>query len=178
MVALFSAGTTSSRVAWPSGLTARRLALSFMLMLMLLMGLSACSSPPKPPKPTSVIGTISAAEQLNPTANKRPSPVVLRIYELKTAAGFGSADFMALYQGDQAAIGADMVSREEMTLRPGETRAYQKILSAETRFIGVMAAYRDLERATWRAVVAVTPAQEQKLTIRAGEAVLSAVVAN
>lgn len=139
--------------------------------------LAGCGSAPKPPKPTSVVGNIVAAAQLNPTAARQPRPLVVRIYELKSTAAFATADFMSLYQGDQAAIGAEMVSREEMTLQPGQTIPYKKTLSPDTRFIGVVAAYRDLEHATWRTVVAVQPAQEQKLTIQAGELVLSATVA-
>ena len=139
--------------------------------------LAGCSSPPKPPAPTVVAGSIQAAPQLNPSVNKRPSPLQLRIYELKAAAAFGSADFMSLYQADQTALSADFVAREEFVLQPGETRAYNKTLAAETRFIGVVGVYRDLERATWRTVVAVQPNKAQTLTIRAGELAVSASVA-
>jgi type VI secretion system protein VasD len=143
----------------------------------LAVGLAACGSPPKPPPPTVVAGSIEAAAQLNPTAARRPSPMQLRIYELKSAAAFGSADFMSLFQGDQAALGPEMVAREELTLQPGETRPYNKTLNADTRFIGVVAAYRDLERATWRTLVPVQLNRTQKLTIRAGELAVSATVA-
>ena len=136
--------------------------MAFALALML----AACSSAPKPKPPASVAGAITAAAQLNPTAAKRPSPIVLRVYELKSAAAFNTA-----------ALGAEMIAREEMTLRPGETKPIQKVLSPDTKFIGVMAAYRDLERATWRAVVAVQPNQAQKLTISANELAVSATIA-
>lgn len=138
---------------------------------------AGCSTAPKPALPTSVAGSITGAAQLNPTAAKRPSPIVLRVYELKSAAAFGTADFMSLFQGDQAALSTEMVSREEMTLRPGEVRPYQKVLSPDTKFIGVMAAYRDLERATWRSVAAVQPNKAQKLTIRADELAVSVTIA-
>lgn len=127
------------------------------------------SKPPPPPKPTVVNGSIQASAQLNPSVNKRPSPLQLRVYELKAQAAFGSADFMALYQGDQGALGAEMVAREEMTLQPGETRPYNKTLSPDTRFIGVVGIYRDLERANWRTVVAIQPNRTQTLAIRVGE---------
>ncbi len=139
--------------------------------------LVACAAPPPPPpKVTSVAGSIEAAAQLNPSANRRPSPMLLRIYELKSAAAFNSADFMALYQADQATLGAEMIGREELMLSPGDARPYSKTLDAETRFIGVVGAYRDLERATWRALVPVQPGVKQNLTIRAGELALSATV--
>ena len=79
-------------------------------------GLIACASPPKP---AVVAGSIQAAAQLNPSVNKRPSPLQVRIYELKAAAAFGSADFMSLYQSDQSALASEFVAREEFVLQPG-----------------------------------------------------------
>ncbi len=143
----------------------------------LLMGfalVAGCAS--SPPKPTLVNGTIQAAANLNPSVSQRPSPLMLRVYELRSPTAFNQADFMGLYSAEQAALGGDLLAREEMTLQPGETRPYNKTLNPETRFVGVFAAYRDLERARWRTVVAVQPNQAQKLTIRADGLALSAQV--
>ena len=131
---------------------------------LVFVALAGCSSAPKV---TSVSGNVVAATDLNPSVSQRPSPLLLRIYELKSAAAFNQADFMALYQGDAAALGAEMVAREELTLQPGESRPLNKPLNADTRFVGVFAAYRNLEKARWRAVLPVQPGQAQKLTIRA-----------
>jgi type VI secretion system protein VasD len=120
--------------------------------------LSACGSKP-PAKPASVTGTVQASTQINPSASKRPSPLLIRIYELKSAANFNAADFMSLYQRDQGELGADLLAKEEFVLNPGETKAFAKTLAPDTRFLGVVAAYRDLEHAKWRTVVAVQPNQ-------------------
>lgn len=160
----------------PDGVRQRRHALTAPLALAASILAAGCSSPPKPPPPTTVDGTIQASAQVNLSVNRRPSPLLLRVYELKTPSAFNSADFMALYQGDQAALAADLVAREEVMLQPGETRPYKKTLGAETKFIGVFAAYRNLEKATWRAVVPVQPNKAQGITIRAGELAVSAEV--
>jgi type VI secretion system protein VasD len=128
------------------------------------------------PKPTQVTGTLQASAQLNPSPSGRPSPLLVRVYELKTAASFNAADFMSLYQRDQAELAADLVGKEEFTLAPGETKAFAKTLSPDTRFLGVMAAYRDLEHAKWRSIVAIQPGQVQQVTIRAGGLAVEAVV--
>ena len=74
--------------------------------------LTGCkSTPPPPPMPTPVTGSIQGASELNPSVNQRPSPVLLRVYELKSPTAFNQADFMALYQADQATLGADLVER-------------------------------------------------------------------
>jgi type VI secretion system protein VasD len=127
------------------------------------------------PKPAQVVGTIEASARLNPSASNRPSPLLLRVYELKSAAAFNAADFVSLYQRDQAELGADMLGREELMLSPGETKPYAKTLAPETRFLGVVGAYRDLEHANWRSVLAIQPGRKQQVVIRAEERAVSAV---
>lgn len=136
--------------------------------------LAGCATPP--PKPAEVAGTIQASPQVNPSTSKRPSPLLLRVYELKTAATFNSADFMSLYQRDKTELGADLLGREEYTLAPGESRTFAKALSPDTRFIGVLAAYRDVEHARWRSVVPVQPNQKHTLVIRANELAVEAAM--
>lgn len=143
--------------------------------LALAVGLGACGSAPKPVV-TTVGGQIQASAQLNLSDSRRPAPLQLRVYELKTAAAFNGADFMALYQNDQAALGADVVAREEMMLQPGETKPIKKSVSPDTKFIGVFGAYRAIEKATWRVVVPVQTGKAQTLTIRAGDNALAADV--
>jgi len=135
---------------------------------------AACAA--KPPPPASVAGTVQASAQINPSASKRPSPLLIRIYELKSAAIFNAADFMSLYQRDQAELGGDLLAKEEFVLNPGETKTFAKTLAPDTRFLGVVAAYRDLEHAKWRTVVAVLPSQPQKMTVTAGELAVEAAI--
>lgn len=119
------------------------------------------------PKPTKVSGSIEASPTINPSASQRPSPLMLRIYELKSPTTFNAADFMSLYQRDQAELATDLVAREELTLAPGETRSLSKMLSPDTRYIGVVAAYRDVEHARWRSIAVVEPGKSKKVVIRA-----------
>jgi len=138
------------------------------------VALAACAG--GPPKPAQISGTIHASAQVNPSASKRPSPLLLRVYELKSAAAFNSADFMSLYQRDQTELATDMLGKDEFVLAPGESKAFAKTLSPETRFLGVVAAFRDLEHSKWRSVVAIQPGQKQQVVIRAGELSVDAAV--
>lgn len=142
--------------------------------------LTGCAGPaPKPPpKPGTLSINIVASSSINPDARNRPSPLVVRMYELKASAQFDSADFLSLYDKDQSVLGADIVVRDEVVVRPGEAKAINKPLAADTRFIGVVAAFRELERATWRAVVSVLPNKDNVVTISLdGIAVRTTVVA-
>lgn len=107
---------------------------------------------------------LSAGAALNPDARQRPSPLVVRVYELKSAAPFEGADFVSLNDKDAAVLGADLVKREEFVMRPGDARQIAHELAPETCCVGVMAAFRDLERARWRAVVSLVPARDNNVT--------------
>jgi type VI secretion system protein VasD len=122
--------------------------------------------PPKPPPPPPKLAiSIAAATRLNPDANGRNSPVVVRLYEFKSAAQFGNADFMALFDQDKSVLAGDIVTREEFMLRPGEKKAIDKLLSPDVQAIGVMAAFRDLERAKWRAVAVLAVGKDNVVVI-------------
>jgi type VI secretion system protein VasD len=139
------------------------------------LALAACAS--APPKPAQVAGTIEASAQLNPSSSQRPSPLLLRVYELKTAAAFNSADFMSLYQRDKAELGADLLAKEEFMLAPGESKKFAKTLAPDTRFLGVVAAFRDVEHARWRSIVPVQPGQMHNVVIKAGQLSVEAALA-
>ena len=129
--------------------------------------LAACAA--APPKPTAVRATLTAAAGVNPDVHQRPSPVVVRIFELKATGLFDAASFVAVYQNDTAALGAELVAKEEFVLRPGEKRTWEKTLGPETRFVGVIAAFRDIDRAQWKTTLAVKPNATNVMTLNIDE---------
>jgi len=100
-------------------------------------------------------GRINADPMLNPDELSRPSPVLLRFYELVEREAFEAADFVSLDKDDKTTLGADLVARKDLIIQPGEERDLRKTLSPKTKFIAVMAAYREIDKATWRAVLEV-----------------------
>ena len=141
------------------------------LVVVALLALAACSSPPKP---TLVAATLQAGAAVNPDARKRASPLVLRVYELRSAAAFEAADFVSLYERDQATLAAEMGGREEFVLRPGESRTWDKVTAPDTKFLGVMAAFRDIERARWKSIVPLKPGVKNVVTIKADDIAVDA----
>lgn len=131
------------------------------------LAMAGCSSPPPPPKPviTPIVMTLVADAAVNPDARARPSPLTVRVYALKTSGAFDAADFFTLFDKDQATLGAEMIQREELLLRPGETKKLEMTLPADGKALGVIAAYRDIERARWREVRVVEPGKPLALTI-------------
>ncbi len=126
---------------------------------------AGCASPPPPPKPAVIQTSISAAAGTNPDSRGRASPVVVKLYELNSLAAFESADFFSLFEKDKETLGAELVARQDLQVQPNEQSRFERTLQMNTRYIGVIAAFRDLERAKWRAVIAVPPEKVMPLSI-------------
>ena len=135
-------------------------------VLLVLAGCAAAPKPPPPPKPTLIQATVSAASDVNPDSRGRPSPIVVRMFELKSLAAFEGADFFSLYERDRDTLGGEMLAREDFQLSPGDQRKFERQLQADTRYVAVIAAYRDLERAKWRGSMSVAANQTTPLLIR------------
>jgi type VI secretion system protein VasD len=91
--------------------------------------------------------------------------VLVRVYELKATAAFDSADFFTLYGKDQATLGADLNAKNEFLLKPGDKQSVEQPVQPGTKFIAVVAAYRDIERSRWRATAPVPPNQTTIMSV-------------
>lgn len=107
---------------------------------------------------------INADPTLNPDKLSRPSPVLLRFYELVEREAFEAADYVSLNKDDKTTLGADMVMREDLIIQPGEERILRKGLSPKTKYIAVMAEYLEIDKATWRAVLEVKQPTVKKVS--------------
>nr|WP_321241334.1 type VI secretion system lipoprotein TssJ [uncultured Tolumonas sp.] len=112
--------------------------------------LAACSSTPDP---TLLDLTLTASADLNPDLTNRPSPMVIKLVELKSHTAFENADYFALSANTKNVLGPDYVAEEVMPVRPGEIKKFKLRLHSESRFIGVLAEYRALDNAVWRYVI-------------------------
>jgi type VI secretion system protein VasD len=137
--------------------------LAWMAFAMALVGVAGCAGTPKP---ALVKAQFDVQASVNPDSRGRPSPVVVRLYELKSMAAFNGADFFSIYERDKETLGAELLAREEFLLRPGEKRQLERKLQPETTYVGVIAAFRDLEHAQWRGTMAVAPGQVVPVLIK------------
>jgi type VI secretion system protein VasD len=126
---------------------------------LLALTAGACSSkPPKPPPPTKAAIVVTA--DVNPDAAGRPSPIVVRLYQLKEEGAFNGASYFALADKEQATLGPSLESREEYELQPGETKELVLKIPPDARYLAAVAAYRDLNNSKWKAL---SPAPETGL---------------
>jgi type VI secretion system protein VasD len=127
--------------------------------------LSACSALSPYSQVTKLDLQLSASDQLNPDLNGRPSPMVLRLIELKHPVSFEKADFFSLYERPNEALSPDLISSEELELRPGTHLQLKIRLQSDSRYVGVLAAYRDLPETQWRYLIQLTPARITQLLL-------------
>lgn len=134
----------------PARLRDVRARLSGALVCCLVLALAGCASKPPAPDKTRLI--VSAKADVNPDADGRASPIVVRIYQLKEDAPFRDAEYFAIADREQATLATSLVSRKELTLAPGEQQTFDFPVAADARYIAVAAGYRDIRNADWRVV--------------------------
>ena len=136
----------------------RTTVVSILVALGLLVG---CSSVSPFATLTKLDLTLVASDEVNPDRHGRPSPVVVQLLELRHPVAFENADFFSLYGRGEQALPKDWVASEELELRPGEQRLLKLSIERHSRYVGVLAAYRDLPQVQWRYVL---PVPQQRLT--------------
>lgn len=144
----------------------------FSLTVLVVLLLTSCAEKPLlPMQPVTaaedarVALHLVADDQLNPGATGDPAPVRVRLYELKNAANFMRADYFALAERATPTLGADLIEQDEIWVHPGEHRQFSRTLNSQTRYVGLVVAYRDIDQAQWRALLAIAPGQTHKFLI-------------
>jgi type VI secretion system protein VasD len=132
---------------YPVRATARSVAIACGLVL------AACATSRSDEPPVRTKTYLQAEGDLNPDPSGRASPVVVRVFELKSDAEFGTADFFALYERERETLGSSLLSRQEYVLKPGAREELWLPVPRGTAYIGVVAAFRDIRSTKWRTVV-------------------------
>lgn len=121
-------------------------------------------------EPPTVVLFFEASDDLNPDAQGRPSPVVLRIYALDGDEIFNGAEFFSLYQDDAAILGDSLTSVREIELVPGQSLEFgPESFEVDTDHVAVMVAYRDLDNAKWRSSFPVEADKKTKIDVNVGK---------
>ena len=128
--------------------------------------LSACAGPP-----TSVHLSLIAAPRLNPDETGAPNPVQVHVLMLKASDAFTNTDYFQLADKEKTVLGGDLLSQTNEVLRPGQTKTIDLPVLPGAKFVGVSAAYRNIDQATWRVVAPI----RRKVDVNAGADALSVV---
>lgn len=146
-----------------------RTALIFIIFSLMLSGCSLKQSAP----PTRIDLHLVGNDRLNPDLHGRPSPIVLRLYELKNPVTFEHSEFFTLYQQPQETLALDLIAHEELELRPGEKRELNLTTTPEGGYLGVLAAYRNLPEADWQVVIPLRVGELNRIHLQVDELSIS-----
>ena len=114
-------------------------------VIMCLLGLVACT-------PTANFA-VSSAGYLNPDINGQASPVLVTVYQLKSGYAFQQADYQSLTNNAAKVLGDDIVDKSSFEVVPSATDSQTIKVYPDTKYIGIVAAYRDPNSVSWHKVV-------------------------
>jgi type VI secretion system protein VasD len=117
------------------------------------------------PKPTPVSVLMIADANINPNELGEPSPLVIRVYELKGVKAFNNATYFDFVDDDAKTLGADLIASQEYELTPGEEEDYKREISSEATHLGVVAGFRNIQSATWRTSVELKKSKKNQFAI-------------
>lgn len=150
----------------------RTVVLSLALSLMAMV-LASCGGTPVTEVHSLKI-KMTAAADVNPDMESRPSPIILHILELSSIDQFNRADYFSLTRDDAASLGGDVLNKTEIIMTPGSSKETELELNVQTSFLGFVAGYRDIDHSQWRVTQEVIPGktdwvsvnlEKQKITI-------------
>ncbi|TCU92996.1 type VI secretion system lipoprotein TssJ [Paracandidimonas soli] len=126
----------------------------FPWIVLLAFVLAACASTSSKLASPYVV-EVEAGKAVNPTEDGRAAPVQVTVYELSSRQAFDHADFFALFERPREALAQDLLHLEQFVLQPGESRSIERPGKLEAKWLGVVVAFRDIDNAGWREVVAL-----------------------
>jgi type VI secretion system protein VasD len=86
------------------------------------------------------------------------SPVHIRVLQLRDDSMLLAADFASLDRDLKKALGSTFISADDYVIRPGSFKFVDSApVDSKTRFIAVVASFRDLDGGTWKSVTRIEP---------------------
>jgi type VI secretion system protein VasD len=138
-----------------------------LLLLPAALFLSHCAPPPKPPAVLNLTMIGSAGQNADPTG--KAAPVAIKVYQLTATAKFKSSDWTALTENEAATLGQDEAApSQQFVVAPGETQTQTINLKNGVSAVGIVALYRDIDHAQWRASAPVADSGPTNLTLNIG----------
>ncbi len=122
-----------------------------LVILFVILLLTGCSGQ----KLVKLELALESAHYLNPDINGHPSPLVVNIYELKTPYPFKETSYNKLIKNPSAILGASLIDKQSIEVRPGSRHDLEKLLSTNTHYIAVTGAYRNLDKSHWRELIKI-----------------------
>ncbi|MFT3849467.1 MAG: type VI secretion system lipoprotein TssJ [Propionivibrio sp.] len=132
------------------------------LILVLTTFFAACASPPKP---TQFTLNGEGAPTLNRDITGKSLSVVVHVYQLKDAREFSKLtfDMLTSSRSDTDLLGPSLLEKDDAVAIPGGNFTSRGKLRDETRFLGVVAFFRNPDPHHWRQLLDVETIKKRGL---------------
>ncbi|KIH85995.1 type VI secretion system lipoprotein TssJ [Pseudomonas batumici] len=141
------------------------------MFLLLVLTLPGCTwfwaDEPAPPEPRIAL-SLEAALDSNPDLHGRPSPVIVRLLQLADSKRLEQVELFQSEAAAEQALGRDLLRQESLLLRPGQQQQQGFIPEPGTRFVAIVAEYRNIDHAQWWAWAEIDPTRSSRLTALIG----------
>ena len=122
---------------------------------------------------------VTASQNLNPDLNERPSPVVLGFYELTDKIPFKSLGFSKISYQSYQNLKTTLIDYSTIEVRPSEIKNRLIKLHHNTAYLGIVAAYRQLDNSRWKQLIELpNNKNHMHINIRLTQTKMSAKIKN
>ena len=104
----------------------------------------AAAPAPPPPKPAVPLTlTVQTSSTVNPSESGRATPIVVRVYQLRSDVSFNAAPYEKLFDDAKGTLGQDLIGEPtSVTLRPSDQSTMSLMVAGDAKFVGVAACSR------------------------------------
>lgn len=113
-----------------------------------------------------------AVHFLNPNVFEQPSPVIVNVYQLRSAERFRESNFLVLMTQAEKILALDELEHIEVEIKPGENIKKNWLIHPEAQAIGIVAAYRNPSGNFWKKVIPLKDLSYKKINILLGSEAL------
>ena len=119
----------------------------------------------------------TATVQLNTSSGLSQPRINVTVIQLKSAGKFSSSRLTDLESDVESALGTDFISKQSLSLKPGELKPLHFEVDPSAKAIGAFASYRELNQTVWRTQIDLPKATDTsyKVLINIDNKLISAV---
>jgi len=110
--------------------------------------------------------TVKAESDVNPDQIGRASPINIKLYVLSERTTYDNLGFEGAFDQARTLLSGELVSAKEYIFQPNEEKHYRIKIGEKTKFIALVAAYRNVDKAKWKLAFPVEAGKNQYQVIR------------
>jgi type VI secretion system protein VasD len=138
-----------------------------LLLLPAALLLARCASPAGLPAVLCLTMKGGTGKNADPTG--KAAPVAIKVYQRTSTAKFKRSDWAALTENEAKTLGPDAAGpSQQFVVAPGETQNQTINLKSDVSAVGIIALYRDIDHAQWRATAPVADSGPTNLMLHIG----------